>query len=92
MSDYHVSEVAYFREQQALQEEAVRQGYAGFAMSARHDFIAARMKAREEHLLQLIAQGRHKEVQAIMETENWGIDEQGCGAQKSATMSEEAQV
>ncbi len=92
MSDYHVSEVAYFREQQALREEAARQGDAGFAVSARHDFIAARMKQREEHLLHLITLGKHEEAQTLMETENWGVDEQAYHTRKSTATSEESQA
>jgi len=38
-----VSEIAYFRKQQALREEAVQLGLNGYAEVARHERIIARM-------------------------------------------------
>ena len=73
MSDLHKSEIARFREQQALEEEAMRLGFSGFAITARHDFIAARMQRGGERILQLIAEGKHDEAQVLMNSENWGI-------------------
>ncbi len=42
MSDLHKSEIARFREQQALEEEAIKLAFSGFTITARHDFIVAR--------------------------------------------------
>ncbi|MGH2493602.1 MAG: hypothetical protein ACRDIV_02755 [Ktedonobacteraceae bacterium] len=69
------SEVARFREQQALEEEAARLALSGLAMTARHDFINARMQRGGEHILQLIAQGKHEEAQVLMNSDHWGREE-----------------
>ncbi len=75
MSDLHKSEVARFRQQQALEEEAVRLGFSGFASTARHDFITARMQRGGERILQLIAEGKHEEAQMLLNSEQWGAEE-----------------
>jgi hypothetical protein len=66
------SEIATFREQQALQEEAARQGLNGLAAVASHAAIIARMEQRAAYLLKLIEAGRHEEVARLMETPDWG--------------------
>ena len=74
MSDLHKSEVARFRELQALEEEAARLAFSGFAITARHDIINARMQRGGERILQLVAEeGKHEEAQALMNTDNWGV-------------------
>src|SRR6266849_7744258 len=75
MSEIHKSEIARFREQQALEEEAMRLAISGFAITARHDFIVARMQQSGERILQLIAEGKHDEAQVLMNSENWGVEE-----------------
>jgi hypothetical protein len=75
MSEPHTSEIARFREQQALEEEAARLALSGFAITARHDFINARMQRGGERILQLIAQGKHEEAQALMNSDTWGAEE-----------------
>ena len=75
MSDLHKSAVARFREQQALEEEAARLALSGFAITARHDFIVARMQRGGERILQLIEEGKHDEAQVLMNSENWGVEE-----------------
>jgi hypothetical protein len=45
--------------------------------TARHDFITARMQRGGEHILQLIAEGKHQEAQVLMNSENWGVEEAG---------------
>ncbi len=75
MSEIHKSEIARFREQQALEEEAMRLAISGFAITARHDFIVARMQQGGERILQLIAEGKHDEAQVLMNSENWGVEE-----------------
>ena len=69
------SEVARFRRQQALEEEAARLALYGYAQVARHDRINARMTRGGEHILSLIAEGKHEEAQALMNKENWGVEE-----------------
>lgn len=69
------SEVVRFREQQALEEEAARLSLSGLAITARHDFITARMQRGGERILQLIAQGKHEEAHVLMNSENWGEEE-----------------
>jgi hypothetical protein len=66
------SEIAIFREQQALQEEAARQGLYGLAAVARHETIIARMEQRGACLLKLIEEGKHEEVARLMNTPDWG--------------------
>jgi hypothetical protein len=75
MADLHKSEIARFREQQALEEEAARLSLSGFATTARHDIITAKMQQGGERILQLIAEGKHDEAQVLMNSENWGIEE-----------------
>ena len=75
MPEVHTSEIARFREQQALEEEAARLALSGYAISARHDFINARMQRGGERILRLIEQGKHEEAQVLMNSENWGVEE-----------------
>jgi hypothetical protein len=69
------SEIARFREQQALEEEAARLALSGYAITARHEFITARMQRGGERILQLIEQGKHEEAQALMNSDNWGAED-----------------
>ena len=66
------SEVARFRQQQALEEEAARMALYGYAEVARHDRIIARMEIGGRRILQLIEEGKHEEALVLMNTENWG--------------------
>jgi len=75
MPEIHKSEIARFREQQALEEEAIRMAFSGLAITARHDFITARMQRGGEHILRLIAEGKHDEAQVLMNSENWGVED-----------------
>lgn len=69
------SAVARFRQQQALQEQAAHQGLHGPAIVAPHDTITARMEQGAERLLQLLQEGKHKEVALLMETTSWALEE-----------------
>jgi len=69
------SAIARFREQQALEEESMRLAFSGFTITARHDFIVARMQRGGERILQLIEEGKHEEAQVLMNSENWGVEE-----------------
>ncbi|MBV9689913.1 MAG: hypothetical protein JO202_09400 [Ktedonobacteraceae bacterium] len=72
MSINNNSEIARFRQQQALEEEAARLGLYGLAAGgARHDFIIARMEQGAERMLRLIEAGRHQEAQALVESGAW---------------------
>jgi hypothetical protein len=75
----HTSEIARFREQQALEEEAAQLALSGYAITARHDFITARMQRGGERILQLIEQGKHEEAQVLMNSDNWGAEEVPTG-------------
>ncbi len=75
------SEVAKFRQDQALQDEAARQGLYGLAVVANHASITARMERGADHLLKLIEAGKHEEAIALMETSTWGVAEDGSPCQ-----------
>ncbi len=82
MPETHKSEVARFREQQALEEEAARLALSGYAITARHDFINARMQRGGERILQLIEEGKHEEALVLMNSDHWGIE--GAAAKAKA--------
>ena len=67
------SQLARDLERIDLELEAAGRLEYGFAVTARHDFINARMQRGGERILSLIDAGRHEEAQALMNTENWGI-------------------
>ena len=80
MSEPNKSEIARFREQQALEEESARLALTGYAVTARHDFIIARAQRGAERILRLIDEGRHEEAQALMNTDNWGVEDMDTAA------------
>jgi hypothetical protein len=63
-----MSDIADFRARQSAEEEAARAGLYGFSMTARHDFINARMGQGGQDLLDLIASGRGDEAMALWES------------------------
>ena len=67
------SEVARVMRQIDLELEAAQRGISGFASTARHEFINARMQRGGERILRLIDEGKHDEAQALMNADNWGI-------------------
>ena len=69
-----MSEVADFRKQEALSEEAALLGLSGFAISATHASIAARMERGAERILRLIEAGRHEDAQALLNAEWYAED------------------
>jgi hypothetical protein len=79
-----LSEVAYFRQQQALREEAAQLGLSGFAVTATHESITARMQRSGERVLRLIEEGKHEEAQAMLNTDNWGEEEQEIPVEQAA--------
>lgn len=68
------SEVARFREQQALQEQAAHNALYGPSEVASHESIIARMDLNGPYYLQLIQEGRGDEAIALMEN-GWTIGE-----------------
>ncbi len=65
------SEVATFREQQALQEQAAQQGLYGLAIVANHESITARMEIGAERILKLMQEGKQEEAVSLMSTKEW---------------------
>jgi hypothetical protein len=68
------SEIANFRDQQALEEQAMRLGFSGPAIVASHAAINARMQRGAERILKLIEEDKHAEAIALMETKGWGVE------------------
>lgn len=65
------SEIAKFREQQALQEQAAQQGLYGLAVVASHASITARMEIGAERILKLFEEGKQEEAVTLMSTTEW---------------------
>jgi hypothetical protein len=65
------SEVAKFREQQALQEEAARQGLFGLAAVASHEAIILRMERGAQRILKLFEEDKSEEAIALMSRPDW---------------------
>ena len=72
------SEVAKFRQEQALQEQAVQHALYSFASVATHSSITARMERGAEHLLTLLEEGKYEQVAHLMETTAWALEEVTC--------------
>ena len=66
------SEVARAMQQIDLELEAAERGLHGYAITARHDFINARMQRQGEYLLRLIDAGKHEEALVLMNSDDWG--------------------
>lgn len=74
----HTSDIAKFRQEQALHEQAAQQGLYGFAAAANHASINARMQRGAEYLLTLLEAGQYEKVLCLMETASWGREEERC--------------
>ena len=79
----HKSEVAQFRQQQALREQSAQQALTGFAVVANHESINARMEREGRYMLRLIREGREQEVLALLETHPWGAGAIGQSSPES---------
>ena len=79
----HKSEVAQFRQQQALREQSAQQALTGFAVVANHESINARMEREGCYMLRLIREGREQEVLALLETHAWGAGAIGQSSPES---------
>src|SRR5690348_4585016 len=66
------SEVARAMRQIDLELEAADRALHGFAITARHDFVTARMQRQGERILHLIDAGKHEEALALMNSDDWG--------------------
>ena len=69
------SEIARFRQRLAQEEQAAWLALNGYAETARHAFFEKRMELGGERILQLLKEGKEEEAQALMNTENWGVEE-----------------
>ena len=69
------SEVARFIQQTTREHEAAQQGLSGLAHVASHESINSRMKMNAEYILDLIQAGKHKEAEALLYTDTWGVEE-----------------
>ncbi len=63
------SEVAKFRREHNLREQAACLGLSGLAAVASHESITKRMEIGAERILQLVKEGKHEEAQALFSTE-----------------------
>jgi hypothetical protein len=75
------SEVALFRERQALEEASARLGLTGLAQVAQHEAINARATRGAERILRLVEQGQHEQAITLMDRPDWGADEEGVAYQ-----------
>jgi hypothetical protein len=69
------SEIARFRQQQALQEQATQQGLSGLAAVAYHAAIIKRMERGAERVLRLVAEGKHEEAKALILSDDLWMEE-----------------
>lgn len=70
------SEVARFREQQALQESSARLGLCGTAVTASHDATTQRMERATIRFFGMISEGKVQEALACMNSDGWCAEEQ----------------
>ena len=68
------SEVAQFREQQALHEQSAYWGMYGPAIVANHASITARLQRGASRILDLMQQGKEQEAVAMMAQPDRGAD------------------
>jgi hypothetical protein len=84
----HKSEVAHFREQQALEEQASRFGLYGPAIVVNHNSITARLQQGAERITRLMQQGKMQEAAQLMEQPDWGADMQETQPETQDTQGE----
>jgi hypothetical protein len=66
------SEIAYFKQRQALEEESARLGLYWLASgTARHEVLLKRMRQGVEGILRLLDEDKYQEVQKLMTTDRW---------------------
>jgi hypothetical protein len=81
------SEVAAFREQQELLDQAARQGLYGLAIVATHQAISARLERGAERILRLFQEGKEQEAIALMAAPQWGAEEDDASCPQSKATS-----
>lgn len=69
------SEIAHFRQDNALQEQAAQWGLSGTAIVAKHQAIMARMRPAAERIARLLDEGKVDEALALMNKPMWGAEE-----------------
>ena len=69
-------DIAHFRECQMLQEQSAHHGLYGYAITARHDFIKARLEQGADRIVTLMQEGRCEEALALMSAPLWGADKE----------------
>ena len=67
------SNIAHFRQEQILQEQAAQQALYGLAAVANHASVNARMQRGADYLLTLLEAGKYEEVARLMESPDWGV-------------------
>ncbi len=90
-----VSEVARFRQQQAMQEEAARQGLYGFAAVASHEAINARMEQATPQLIHLLKAGKVDQFEQVIETmqrELGELEKEGIGTCHTMSRGDKSHV
>jgi hypothetical protein len=65
------SEIARFREEQELQEQAAKNALYSFANVASHDAIEKRLEVGATRIVQLMQQGRVNEALQLMKSPTW---------------------
>ena len=72
----HKSEVAQFREQQALRDQSAQLGLYGPAIVASHAIITALLQRGADRILQLVHEGKMQEAVQLMDQPDWGANMQ----------------
>ena len=72
------SDVAKFRQEQALQEQAAQQALYGFTVVASHASITARMERGADRLLALLNAGNIEEAARLWSTKEWALEGEPC--------------
>ena len=66
------SDIARFRQQHALQEQAMQYLQSGLAITTRHAFITARAQRGAERIIRLLEAGKEEEAIVLMNHPTWG--------------------
>lgn len=72
----NTSEVARFREEQALRDQSAQWGLYGPAVVANHASNTARLQQGAERILGFFREGKHEEAEALMSTDYWNVEGQ----------------
>jgi ABC-type cobalamin transport system ATPase subunit len=72
------SEIAQFKQLQAMQEQAAQQGLQGFAVVASHRTITARMEQAAPYLVQLLKDGKVEQCNQAIDAMTAALKEEGA--------------